>query len=215
MQANRDWKSGSVSSAGNYAMVAAVPSVCAGELPAAVGGVPMEIGPVGGEAASGGSGLPAVTPEQLTQVNSGEQTWMMVPPAGDGLARAEIDKIANTPWGGRPDPSTYLSQEYIDAHLARFQAGEYNMEKIFEGNGIEILKRDGKYYLKYDAGEIACRYKELEISPEDAEKAQKSAKGSHDVLYEYLRKQPSKPYSADYSKMPEEIRRKIFDGFKK
>jgi len=29
--------------------------------------------------------------------------------------------------------------------------------KIFTGNGIEIEKREGKYYLIYDAGEICDR----------------------------------------------------------
>ena len=40
-----------------------------------------------------------------------------------GLMQSKIDEIINTPKGSRPDPSTYLSQEYIDAHLAQFDDG--------------------------------------------------------------------------------------------
>lgn len=40
-----------------------------------------------------------------------------------GLTQAQIDDIINIPKGNRPDPSTYLTQEYIDEHLAMFQNG--------------------------------------------------------------------------------------------
>ena len=40
-----------------------------------------------------------------------------------GLTQAQIDDIISIPKGARPDPSTYLSQEYIDEHLAMFQDG--------------------------------------------------------------------------------------------
>lgn len=40
-----------------------------------------------------------------------------------GLTKAQINAIINIPQGQRPDPSTYLSQEYIDQHLAMFQHG--------------------------------------------------------------------------------------------
>ena len=35
----------------------------------------------------------------------------------------QIQDIVNTPKGGRPNPSTYLRKEYIDAHLAQFDDG--------------------------------------------------------------------------------------------
>ena len=40
-----------------------------------------------------------------------------------GLTQSQIEKIVNTPKGSRPDPASYLSQEYIEAHLAQFDDG--------------------------------------------------------------------------------------------
>ena len=40
-----------------------------------------------------------------------------------GLTQAQIDDIIKTPQGQRPNPSTYLSQEYIDQHLDMFRNG--------------------------------------------------------------------------------------------
>lgn len=40
-----------------------------------------------------------------------------------GLTRTQIDDIIKTPKGQRPNPSTYLSQEYIDQHLDLFRGG--------------------------------------------------------------------------------------------
>lgn len=40
-----------------------------------------------------------------------------------GLTRTQISDIINTPKGQRPDPSTYLTQEYVDQHLDMFRSG--------------------------------------------------------------------------------------------
>lgn len=40
-----------------------------------------------------------------------------------GLTQDVIDEIVSAPKGSRPAPSTYLTQEYIDAHLAQFDDG--------------------------------------------------------------------------------------------
>ena len=40
-----------------------------------------------------------------------------------GLTQAQIDDIINIPRGQRPDPITYLTQEYIDQHLDMFRNG--------------------------------------------------------------------------------------------
>jgi hypothetical protein len=34
-----------------------------------------------------------------------------------------IDEVLSTPKGKRPDPSTYLSKDYIDKHLSQFKDG--------------------------------------------------------------------------------------------
>lgn len=40
-----------------------------------------------------------------------------------GLTQAQFDAIVQTPRGSRPDPTTYLSPDYVDAHLAQFSNG--------------------------------------------------------------------------------------------
>jgi filamentous hemagglutinin len=42
---------------------------------------------------------------------------------GPNLSQSQIDDIVGTPHGQRPDPSTYMSQAEIDAHLDRFDDG--------------------------------------------------------------------------------------------
>lgn len=59
------------------------------------------------------------------------------------------------------------------------------MKKIFEDYGIEIIERKGKYFLRYDAGELLCKYEELNVTPEDAEKAQLSEKDAYEVIIKY------------------------------
>jgi hypothetical protein len=43
--------------------------------------------------------------------------------AGAALDRATADRVLSTPKGARPEPSEYLSKDYIDEHLAQFQGG--------------------------------------------------------------------------------------------
>lgn len=52
-----------------------------------------------------------------------------------------------------------------------------NMEVIFSGYGIELLKRDGRFYISYDAGHINIMYVEEEISEQEMIDAQKG--GEH------------------------------------
>jgi hypothetical protein len=53
---------------------------------------------------------------------------------------------------------------------------------IFSGFGIEVFKRDGRYFIRYDAGEIAVQFREEEITEEEAAKAQKSEEDAYEVL---------------------------------
>ena len=41
----------------------------------------------------------------------------------EGVDEKKISEILSTPKGSRPDPTTYLSKEYIDSHLSHFQDG--------------------------------------------------------------------------------------------
>ena len=58
------------------------------------------------------------------------------------------------------------------------------MQKIFEDYGIEIFTEDGRYYIRYDAGEIAIIYNTIEVSEEDAIRAQKSVYDADRVILE-------------------------------
>lgn len=55
-------------------------------------------------------------------------------------------------------------------------------DTIFSGFGIEVFKRDGRYFIRYDAGEIAVQFREDEITEEEAAKAQKSEESAYEVL---------------------------------
>ncbi|MHB8255489.1 MAG: hypothetical protein ACYDEV_17830 [Acidiferrobacter sp.] len=53
---------------------------------------------------------------------------------------------------------------------------------IFVGYGIEIVKRDEHFFIRYDAGEIVVQSREEEITAEEVTKAQESEKDAYDVL---------------------------------
>lgn len=55
-------------------------------------------------------------------------------------------------------------------------------DPIFSGFGVEIFSRDGRFFIRYDAGEIAVQMREDEITAEEASKAQKSEKDAYEVL---------------------------------
>lgn len=56
---------------------------------------------------------------------------------------------------------------------------------LFNEFGIEINSEDGKYYLTYDEGEIVVKMVTIEISKEDAEKAQLSSNDAYQVILKY------------------------------
>lgn len=55
-------------------------------------------------------------------------------------------------------------------------------EAVFSGFGIEIFKRDGRYFVRWDDGEIVVHMCEDEISEEEVAKARKSDKDACEVL---------------------------------
>ena len=70
-----------------------------------------------------------------------------------GLTQSKIEDIINTPKGSRPDPSSYLSQEYIDAHLAQFDDGvsviqtEWAYSRYSETNGFVGVPDDNSLFV--------------------------------------------------------------------
>jgi hypothetical protein len=53
---------------------------------------------------------------------------------------------------------------------------------IFSDFGIEIIKRDERFFIRYDAGEIVVQLREDEISADEAAKAQRSEEDAYEVL---------------------------------
>ena len=56
------------------------------------------------------------------------------------------------------------------------------MEHIFSGFGIEIYKKEGKYFVRYDSGELVSRLIEKEITEDEVIKAQISEKDAYEML---------------------------------
>lgn len=59
------------------------------------------------------------------------------------------------------------------------------MEKIFVGNGIEIVKRDNVYYMIYDAGEICDRMEKIQITEAEVVLAQKSSMDAYNIIIKH------------------------------
>jgi hypothetical protein len=57
-------------------------------------------------------------------------------------------------------------------------------ELIFTGYAIEIFKRHGKFFVRYDAGGVVVNIVEKEITEEEAIKAQKSEQDAYEMLIE-------------------------------
>ncbi|WP_165729954.1 hypothetical protein [Enterobacter hormaechei] len=55
-------------------------------------------------------------------------------------------------------------------------------ELIFRGFGVDIIKRENEYFIRYDTGTIAMIEKESQITSEEALKAQRSEKDAYEVI---------------------------------
>ena len=70
-----------------------------------------------------------------------------------GLTQSQIDDIVNIPKGSRPEPSTYLSQDYIDTHLAQFDDGvsviqtDWAYSRYSETNGFVGVPDDNTLFV--------------------------------------------------------------------
>lgn len=59
------------------------------------------------------------------------------------------------------------------------------MKKIFDDFGIEIVTDDGKYYIKYDGGEIVEKIDIVEVNKADAILARKSQNEAYQIILKY------------------------------
>ncbi|WP_051685505.1 pre-toxin TG domain-containing protein [Clostridium sp. KNHs205] len=70
-----------------------------------------------------------------------------------GLTQSQIDDIVNIPKGSRPEPSTYLNQDYIDTHLAQFDDGvsviqtDWAYSRYSETNGFVGVPDDNTLFV--------------------------------------------------------------------
>jgi hypothetical protein len=58
------------------------------------------------------------------------------------------------------------------------------MQQIYNEFGFEVMEEDGRFYMKYDAGEIIIRPQTIEITKEEAE--QIIQEKDSDGLYDYI-----------------------------
>ncbi|WAJ42973.1 hypothetical protein OK015_17145 [Mycobacterium sp. Aquia_216] len=109
-------------------------------------------GPGDGDSSGGGrhsapSDAPPRSPGDGTPDPSGDIGGHGDDVSSEGLSAQQRDEIIATPKGSRPDPSEYLSQEYIRSHLNKFTEGasrfmpETNLEKY------GIAQRDGTSFV--------------------------------------------------------------------
>ena len=64
------------------------------------------------------------------------------------------------------------------------------IQEVFKGFGIEILRREGKPYLRYDSGHFVTQMKEDEVSEDEAAKAQLSEADAYQVLLAVQAREP-------------------------
>lgn len=58
------------------------------------------------------------------------------------------------------------------------------MQQIYNEFGVEVIKEDGQFYMRYDVGEIMIQVQQVKITKEEAKKIMQK-KGPND-LYDYI-----------------------------
>lgn len=59
------------------------------------------------------------------------------------------------------------------------------MQKILENEGIELYKDGGKYYLRYDSGELMIKMKNIEISAQEAKNVVNDPDSAYKIILAY------------------------------
>lgn len=59
------------------------------------------------------------------------------------------------------------------------------MQKILEDEGIGLYRDNNKYFLRYDAGELTVKMKNLGISAEEAENVIENPDSAFDIILAY------------------------------
>lgn len=59
---------------------------------------------------------------------------------------------------------------------------------IFDERNVQIIFRDGKYYLRTDLGHFVPEFVEIETSKEDAEKVMEDVRYALQIVWDYQNK---------------------------
>jgi hypothetical protein len=59
------------------------------------------------------------------------------------------------------------------------------MEEVIEGDGADIIKRDGKYYIRYEYGGSTPQLLDLEVTRDEAARAQRSWDEVYKIVLSY------------------------------
>lgn len=105
-----------------------------------------------------------------------------------GISPERVQAILDTPKGSRPDPSTYMSEAQIAAHLARFDEGavRFTSRSAFEARGtigptpgFVMPKRDFDALVTETGGDLRAIETRLALAP--------GTLSGEDVLIAYIR----------------------------
>lgn len=53
---------------------------------------------------------------------------------------------------------------------------------VFEGYGMTLLRRNGQFIIRYDAGELVDKIEEIEVSEQEAQRAMRSERDAYEVI---------------------------------
>ena len=62
------------------------------------------------------------------------------------------------------------------------------METLLDSEGIELIKNDGNFFLRYDAGEIVSQMRDLEITSDEADRLMKDPAEAYGIIIGYQNK---------------------------
>jgi len=58
---------------------------------------------------------------------------------------------------------------------------------VFSNFGVELIRRDGGYFLRYDSGEIVGKMVEVQISEQEADRVKLSERDAYEVILAHQR----------------------------
>ena len=63
------------------------------------------------------------------------------------------------------------------------------MSILFSDYGIEISMENGRYFLNYDEGELVPKYRTIELTRDEVDKAKLSPKDAYEVIIAFQHKE--------------------------